>query len=547
MSSSVIQYIEVSSAHRNRNLYTSPADFDIEVSQTGVKGYLTALDPVSTDAPVKIWNNSFRNDSDNNTVVITGATVGVGGNTDNKVLIITAAVNQLRRELNYYDGAVLAIDVAGTTCYRRLVWYEYLTSITAASDRAVVWIDNTLPNGAIGAGTLTNPTMLTSSGSNVSGYPQIFIPQGEDIENYYVNYYIRLVGESFANSLLITAYDAVTHMATLSGPTGALVEYQTAGQDFTISKTVPSYISTFAAATVSSNAFYLGTGASAEADYYVNSWIHVTSPAPTTPYSTYVAPYDESRKIVRYVTLYTTVASVGASTVVLSDGSTEDNFYVGCFLINSSVPNTMVVTAYVGSTKTATVDVLGLTVAGNIITIKTAFIESPFTANPTTNAFEILQFTTDISSPFNYFGSTVSQQEGVNYEIELLNLILPNIVLDTSRGGRIVFYPYVYVAFHNSRSQYTSRNSIYSNNPSATRNLFRAIVSDTSSPLITPFIRIRGDGMKQTVKFKPNDNVHFSVHLPDGSVFNTTDDELYGPNYPNPLIQISAIFAVRRV
>jgi hypothetical protein len=142
----------------------------------------------------------------------------------------------------------------------------------------------------------------------------------------------------------------------------------------------------------------------------------------------------------------------------------------------------------------------------------------------------------------------VSQSQVVCYEIELLNLILPNRELAVGRGGRIAFYPYVYVELRNvSSSGGAGPGSIYSNNPNSTKMLFRAAVDDTPTPLISPFIKIDGDGMVQTVKFKPNDNLRFSVRMPDGDVFAVTEPETFGPSRPNERIQISAMFSIKRL
>ena len=57
----------------------------------------------------------------------------------------------------------------------------------------------------------------------------------------------------------------------------------------------------------------------------------------------------------------------------------------------------------------------------------------------------LLQFSRDNLNPFVYTGSLVSQQDVVCYEVELLNLVLPNAILAVSGGGLISFYSYVYV------------------------------------------------------------------------------------------------------
>ena len=53
--------------------------------------------------------------------------------------------------------------------------------------------------------------------------------------------------------------------------------------------------------------------------------------------------------------------------------------------------------------------------------------------------------------------------------------------------------------------------------------------------------------MTQTLKFKPNDSIFFSVHLSNGELFKTLESETYSPLNPNPEIQISAAFSFKKV
>lgn len=169
--------------------------------------------------------------------------------------------------------------------------------------------------------------------------------------------------------------------------------------------------------------------------------------------------------------------------------------------------------------------------------------------NPTSLAeqkYEILPITHDNSSAFNYTGSTVSQQQMVCYEVQLLKLVLPNVELET--GGRIALYPYVYVKLQNSTSPNSGiTNIIYSNNPNSKDMLFRASIDDTSHPLTIPFVKLKGDDMVQTIKFKPNDNLRFGVYLPNGEPLKTELDDNQSPLEPNPLLQISAVFSIKRL
>ena len=175
---------------------------------------------------------------------------------------------------------------------------------------------------------------------------------------------------------------------------------------------------------------------------------------------------------------------------------------------------------------------------------KTVTVFPPFTGLPTVgNQIEICNFSYDNLNAFNYAGSLLSQTELVSYEIELLSLTLPTHLLNVYRGGLITYYPYVYIELSNVCSG-GLRNIISSNNKHAERAIFRCPIFDIQdTPL---FIKI-GGGMQNTIKFKPNDNLFFCVRLPDGSLFNTVLSERFSPEAPEPLIQITACFGMRRI
>ncbi len=157
--------------------------------------------------------------------------------------------------------------------------------------------------------------------------------------------------------------------------------------------------------------------------------------------------------------------------------------------------------------------------------------------------FEILSVSYDNLNPFIYTGSLLSQQELVCYEIELLSLILPTETLSVAEGGPITLYPYIYVELSNTCNS-GNKNIIYSNNPNSTRALFRVPLFDIQDNPV--FIKV-GGGMLQTIKFKPNDTLLFSVWLPNGEIFNTILEDKLSPSEPDSRIQISAMFAMKRI
>lgn len=156
---------------------------------------------------------------------------------------------------------------------------------------------------------------------------------------------------------------------------------------------------------------------------------------------------------------------------------------------------------------------------------------------------ELLSFSYDNLNPFVYTGSLLSQQELVCYELDLLSLILPTEQLKVLNGGIITQYRYVYVELSNTCSVGT-RNVLYSNNPHSTRAQFKVPIFDIQDP---PFFIKIGGGSTQTIKFKPNDTLLFSVTMSNGEVFETICEEQFSPFAPEPRIQITALFGMKRI
>ena len=159
---------------------------------------------------------------------------------------------------------------------------------------------------------------------------------------------------------------------------------------------------------------------------------------------------------------------------------------------------------------------------------------------------EILEFSYDNFNPFTYIGTLV--QQATCYEFELINLILPNFTLSSGFGSKIAFYPFIYVELTNiSSSTVYSKNMLQSNDPNAVKNLFKVPIYDVQDPDSTPFVRLLDCNMIQTIKFKPDDNLFFSVYLPNGDIFNTLLSETYSPQIPNFFSQVSALFRYKRI
>ena len=159
---------------------------------------------------------------------------------------------------------------------------------------------------------------------------------------------------------------------------------------------------------------------------------------------------------------------------------------------------------------------------------------------------EVEAFSYDNCNPFTYIGTLVQQQSCC--EFELIDLTLPNFTLSSGEGSKIAFYPYVYVILSNVSSAGSHlKNILSSNNPNAVKVIFKVPIYDIQDPFSTPFVRLSGINMIQTIKFNLNDNLFFSVLLPNGDIFNTLLQETYSPQSANENSQLSAMFRVKRL
>jgi len=499
------RYIEIDSQYRDRNRWPLAGAFEIPISQSGTKDRFSALDPVSASAIMLHQPVSFVNTSSGGSVlqglvsINTGPSVTQTSDPNQIVVKTLYATYPVQREDNFYAGAVIEAGGIATTLTpvqrRRILGSKYLYTNDSGTiyDYILFSLQNPFSDTVVdGVGiTISNPSTPTDS-----QYPTLFIPTGENANNFYVNCIIQKVPNTLDPALVETTtivgyngptklgYDGLTRLAQLAKPFSSYIP----SDSIIIRRQVASESGSLAVIGTSSSTFTLPSSASSVEDFYVGSFIRFAgslSPIPDSIPATTTTPNgDEVRKIISY------------------DSVTK------------------------------------------IVTVNPGFTSIP----PSSAVYEILPFTIDNANPFVYTGSMVSQQEMVCYEIKLVNLVLPNRILSVGKGSLITFYPYVYVQLSNvSASGAGSKNIIYSNNPNSTKVLFRAPITDVPNLTSSTFIKIDGDGMVQTIKFKPNDNLYFAVTLPSGEVFDTVLPEFVSPRIPNVLSQISAMFAIRRV
>jgi hypothetical protein len=547
------RFVEISSANRNRNQYPQPAEFEVPFapprslntnqqikgyyySQTGYTGpngpigtiytqTMDVADPVTNGVIEYLWPATG---STGVSVPLIIDTSYIATGPSSTIYNVYVNVNgptgyclnsPYRTVTDYYVGYQLqAPNAANAAIIQTYTPSSGLMTLQTPLITTPAWnsqisivdpsqLDNT--NGSTGPPwTLTLPG-VDACGKKIMTYDQAY-------NGYYV---IDETLSQYTNSTVystIVSYDYTTRKATLDQK----IPGWTITNQYSIRKSLPSQflkIGTIVTPTQlplpsthnqpnyqlnTSNCIFLGPGANMSDNYYNGQYIYVYPPLVS---NNQITPLTNIEGACFYINAY-----IG-------------NGINACFVNPVSPPNVKRPTQYYPS------------------------YQSESTSYPTTgNYINIVSFSNDNYNPLMYNGSVVSQNETVAYEISLVNLTLPNITLVT--GARIAFYPYIYVEFTNvTAGSSSSKNVIYSNNPNSNRALFLVPITDINDPLRSPFIKLDAGSMTQTVKFKPNDCLRFSVYLPDGTLYQTITSDYYSPSGPNPFCQIDALFGIKRL
>jgi hypothetical protein len=156
--------------------------------------------------------------------------------------------------------------------------------------------------------------------------------------------------------------------------------------------------------------------------------------------------------------------------------------------------------------------------------------------------YEILEFSRDNYKPLKYIGSLINQE--VCYNVRLINLTIPNIILES--GGTIASYPYFFVEFHNQNIT-TGDNKVsisYSNNPNSVGKLFMIPVSDFSTSIDDAFLTLDKCNQVKTIRLNPSRGFKFGVYLPNGEVLTSLIKDTVSPFPPDQYLQFSANFVL---
>ena len=405
------RYFEIVSTYRNRIQFPDPASFDVLIAQTGTRSQFDAYDPVSDAAPLITW--------DIPPTLPNGVFVTNSSNTLSRFLV-KFPISLLNKLCDYYIGMPITITTTtiiinptpppatittSTLTPTIILGWEY-SSTAGVDDYFFITVSPSLST-LVGVTTaiFTDPTDLSLG--------LFYIPNSVPADGFYKNYILR--NETQKESVKILTYNGNNHIAgvdptklsgwttsdTLSIRKKPPIFYDVIGSSpspTSIAKFIlPSTMASKIPNEYVNNFIYFSTGDNKGNSYRVISYTGIPAPPPPPPFDPYGCPPPPPPPPPPY------------------------------YEITLDIPPVI----------------------------------PPPSTPMSTDQFEILQFTRDNVVPFTYTGSTVSQQQMVCYEVELINLVLPNLILKS--GGRIAFYPYVYVELQNiSGSSGGNTNIIYS-------------------------------------------------------------------------------------
>jgi hypothetical protein len=533
-----MRYLEIDSTYRNRNDWPSVGKFEIPISQTGRKDRYNALDPVSLGTPsIEVWTSNNLDQIGGR--IIKGKFSYLFNVTPNTMyLTVDLSTGQrLQCALNYYRNLSLYFfkNTSDMIPYYslKIAGYEYIGKYTIdgkLSDIGAVYL-LVLPTDF----QVTDTFVIEDPTNFEDPYnPIIFVP--------FANVFIEPILNNFNNYIL----------------------YNETKREYRTVKFFDTITSSLSIVTVGEETAISGPVNWSAKDSFS---IRLKPPIVPTPLNSPLIIEDSYTftplNSTETVTIYTT-----ESRLVLS-GNTEltpENYYK-----NGAVRITNHIYNYIFTGELTIKPQLKYPINESIIithdfshedkntgkiylivTLQKKLKGKIHTGYESTMRAEILEFSYDNYNPFTYNGSLTSQQNLVCYEISLFDLVLPSVPLLNTGGGNIGNFPYVYVEISNiSSSSSGNRNILYSNNPNSTFATFRCSVPsfDNSEALASfPFLSITPSNMQtQLIKFKPNDNLYFTVRMPNGEIFTPLIFDTVSPHQPLRFLQVSASFSLKRI
>ncbi len=319
-----------------------------------------------------------------------------------------------------------------------------------------------------------------------------------NIPNYYAGWYLGIATDinSLPEFRQISSYSNTYQQATISSPFSSA---PVGGEIFTLRKQLPIFSGT--------------VGTSLPIPEIIVSPAETIPAIPATPHTMYVK--------------------------LIGSPSNVNGTYVGNYIYIANQTNGGVNNG--GSVKGYFSLIVAYDGANNIATLATPLAVTPTVGEPV----YITQYTRDNSGTLVH--NSVFGNNPTCHNVSLIYLSIPNLPIANilSNGASILVYPYIYIRFENDTNSSTADGLISSNNSKAYYALFKIPVPNCH-PSET-FIHFRDSRMNQTIKFRGDQPIRFTVMLPNGEPIRYIAQDTLSPFEPNPFLQVSATFQIDKI
>jgi hypothetical protein len=251
----------------------------------------------------------------------------------------------------------------------------------------------------------------------------------------------------------------------------------------------------------------------------------------------------------------TAAASTNLRQVVLPVGFNARS-YINNYIF---IPGPTAPTSYQWRLIVASGDQLNPPLASNIAIIAQPFYV-PVLGKPTFTLigagvlFEIIRYSSNNVSPLRYLGTEVGTGNSDCTTVTMTNIVVPNRNVLNGYGGTLANYAFLYVALYSEKTR-SYNYPLITNAAVGPEVLFKVPVTYYND---NTFLALISGDMSQHIYFRENDTLHMTVYLPNGEILQYEPDPneilTNGPGYgsqlfpiqPNPLFQVSAVFAINR-
>ena len=230
-------------------------------------------------------------------------------------------------------------------------------------------------------------------------------------------------------------------------------------------------------------------------------------------------------------TVTTTTTTTTTSTIVIPHntllpvGNGYTNYWISTYNGNN------IVTAKIVDVRDGT--------TGTAIATHTVLTIDPPLSTVSTTVVDIHSTVSENFRPIIY--NMIPNNQTSDYEVKLVSLTIPNkYPVSSGYKGVIDNYPYLIVGLTNVNSG--NSTDIYSNNPNAIKSAF--VCPNIGKPDLM-WLEF-SCAMTQTLKFRMGGDIRFTIKTPQGGILELAQDDA-SPNPPNPLLQVSAVFSVKKL